>query len=347
LEPNDALNMGRLGIIGFFIASFAIQGCDGNKGNENSMRIVSQEALIEFNRKKLEGQTRLLDSIAQSWDAGFERPNQISPTGLRVWADETGTSEACLLEGDTIEWIGVLSLLDSTVLYQWSPENPLRFYWNRSDWPVGFHELAALLCDEGGGLALIPSHQGWGLSGWPPLIPQDAVLVLDVEQTVRHVDRSLVGDLSPNPLRERWNRLLDDFESGDWFGIPGWIDRPQLAASPCLAWYDPDARFDEEPNQVAVSMRTWHLASDAQDCTEMGLSTWEFSVHDEGQLLPVIAHLHELYPAYRRWECWCPVDLAFNQRGVPEADVDPEDVMGFQWELEAVATGGDDLSSVQ
>jgi hypothetical protein len=347
LESNDAQIMGRFGITGLVIAFASILGCDGNKESAVPPRIVSQEALIQFNQQKLAEQTYLLDSIAQSWDEEFGRPNQISPTGLRVWADETGTSEACLLEGDTIEWIGVLSLLDSTVLYQWSPENPLRFYWNRSDWPVGFHELAALLCDEGGGLALIPSHQGWGLTGWPPLIPQDAVLVVEVEQSVRPMGSRRSETPLPNPHRRRWNRLLDDFETGEWFGIPGWIDRPQLAASPCLAWYDPDSRFDAEPEQVTVSMRTWHLASEAQNCEELGFSTWEFSMHDEGQLLPVIAHLHELYPTFRRWECWCPVDLAFSSRGVPEADVQPEDVMGFQWELTSSTALGQDLTSVQ
>lgn len=347
LASFDSIVMKCLGCIGLLIFFFALAGCDGNQQHDEAVGFVSQEALIEFNQRKLATQTQLLDSIAQSWDEKFERPNQITPAGLRFWSAEARGSEACLEKGDTIEWVGQVSLLDSTVLYQWPHENPLSFYWDRSDWPAGFHEFASLLCDGGSGLALVPSHLGWGLSGWPPLIPQDAVLVVEVEQTVRHVRRSLADASVPNPLRKRWNRLLDDFESGEWFGIPGWIDQPQLAASPCVAWYDPHARFDGEPDQVTVSMRTWHLASDAQDCKDMGLSTWEFSVQDEGQLLPVIAHLHALYPAYRRWECWCPVDLAFSPRGVPEADIQPEDVMGFQWEMVPDAQKGRDLSNVQ
>jgi len=39
--------------------------------------------------------------------------------------------------------------------------------------------------------------------------------------------------------------------------------------------------------------------------------------------------------------------LAFSPRGVPEADIQPEDVMGFQWEMVPDAQKGRDLSNVQ
>lgn len=312
----------------------AIGGCGIGPDSEVPQKPVSEAELIAFNRKKLAEEIALLDSIAGSWTVSA--PPWRLPSGTRIWSEgNEWLRQHALNPGDTVRWVGEMSLLDSTVVMVWTEQEPFEFFWERSDWPRGFHDVAGFIGDEGAAMALIPSHEGWGLTGWPPVIPQDAVLVLKVNQWVsRHGTRSADVQTEPEEVQMlgEWNRLLDAFERGEWLGDTLWIASPQLAAAPCLAWFESDSMFDTMPNEIEARLRTWHRSQGGL-VRDLGWSQWNYSPGDDGQWIPVIDDLLKLYPAAKRWECWCPAFRAFGPSGVPEAGIQPSDVVGFQWSL--------------
>jgi hypothetical protein len=296
---------------------------------------VSQEDLIQFNRNKLVVEEAMLDSLSLQWSVMHKMTHDtITPAGLRAWSGQPWESRLRELEvGDTVSWIGEMRLIDSTLVMEWTDEAPFQFIWNRSDWPRGFHEFANLLGEVGEGECLIPSHLGWGLSGWPPLIPQEAVLWLNISQ---NASNNASVSLAPYSGRLQWNEMLNAFELGHWPGGSDWISHRQLAGSPCLAWYDAVDSFDTVPSALKIELRTFKWQGRELAPLTLGLTEWEFSRQDEGQLLPVLQELLQMYPKQKKWECWCPVDLAFGQEGVPEAGMSPSEVVGFQWALTEV-----------
>ncbi len=313
------------------IGSFGCQGIDEPSGPAR----ISQDELIEFNRNKLAAEKVLMDSLAVEWSVvRSEMQDSITPSGLYVWSDASVDEASAKLQvGDTVSWTGEMRLIDSTLIVEWTVEAPFQFIWNRSDWPRGFHEFADVLSKSGKGECLIPSHLGWGLTGWPPLIPQEAVLWLNVRQNTP--DQEAIS-LAPYSGRLQWNEMLDAFELGQWPGGSDWMDSRQLAGSSCLAWYDSSDSFDAIPSAFHIELRTVKWRGNDRAPLDLGLTQWEFNRGDEGQLLPVIQELVQRYPKQKRWECWCPVDLAFGQEGIPEAGIKPSEVVGFKWTLSEV-----------
>ena len=318
-------------------ALMACAGCGHERTPEPLKEVVTREDLLAFNQEKAERERLFIDSLVASIHSSVMPHYAETATGLRVWSsdrfEQPGTPLAL---GDTVQWVGELMLTDSTVLSTWTEEEPLRFLWNRSDWPAGFHELAALLADGQRAACLVPSHMAWGLTGYPPLVPQEAVLLLNIRQQMPGSGQ--VGLEVCYTYRHVWNALLDGMEEGVWPGDADWIQSPGLAASPCMAWYETDDgfEFDEPAEHVSVEMRTFRLTIDMDVPEDLGASSWDFDPSDGGQLLPVLADLQRLYPLKRKWACWCPADVVIDEPGMRALGVTKSDVLGFQWEFQAV-----------
>ena len=306
--------------------------------------MVTREDLLAFNQEKAEQERMFIDSLMASMHSSAMPYYVETLTGLRIWSSEPLQSlEGRLQPGDTVEWAGKLMLTDSTILASWSNEEPLQFAWNRSDWPAGFHELATILTDDQRATCIMPSHLGWGLTGFPPLVPQDAVLLLKTEQRLPNSSQPTANH---TPLVSAvWNALLDGMERGEWPGDSDWIEAPQLAASPCIAWYEEGEGFlfESKPARVSIELRTFRLLDKDGLLDDLGASSWDFDVQDDGQLFPVLADLQRLYPLKRKWACWCPADAVLGELGREALGVSDLDVLGFQWEFQAV----EDALSVQ
>jgi hypothetical protein len=311
------------------LACILIIGCKSAEEEKQAHRPVDRESLLAFNQEKASIERAFIDSlVAVHHDASLPHYRETS-TGLRMWTERVPADPGVMIQvGDTVQWVGQLMLTDSTLLMEWPADAPFRFIWNRSEWPAGFQEIAGFLGRGDSAECLIPSHLGWGLTGMPPLIPQDAVLWLRIQQ------------LSGPEKAQRpsaWNALIDRLEAGG-FPESDWIEAKSMAASPCLAWYEslPGYSFSAPPEIVRIDLRTMRMRSEDGVVMDLGQTSWDFNVNDGGQLLPVLADLHRLYPQPRKWACWCPVHLAFESEISKSAGFGPEDVVGFQWEMQTL-----------
>lgn len=321
----------------WWVALFVLTRCGTEQPVRPKLNVVTREDLLAFNQAKAEQERMFIDSLVASMHSSVMPHYVEMATGLRAWSSESFQQAAPLQLGDTVEWVGELMLTDSTVLSTWTKEEPFRFVWSRSDWPAGFHELASLLIDKQRAVSIVPSHLAWGLTGYPPLVPQEAVLVVDVEQ--RLPNSSQAAAINIREKRAVWNALLDGMERGEWPGDADWIEAPQLAASPCMAWYEGSAgfAFESTPERVSIELRTFRLSKKDGMLDDLGASTWDFDVRNDGQLFPVLADLQRLYPMRRKWACWCPSDAVLDESGREALGVSASDVLGFQWEFQAEA----------
>lgn len=321
-----------------------VTGCVNENPVGSKRNAVTSEDLLAFNQAKAVRERLFIDSLVASMHSSVMPHYEETATGLRAWSSEPFKSDGVHFQpGDTVQWCGELMLTDSTALYTWTDEEPLRFLWNQSDWPAGFHELASLLAHEQLATCIVPSHLAWGLTGYPPLVPQEAVLLLTVRQQLSF---SMQVEAEPNRVRRvLWNALLDGMEQGIMPGDSDWIRSPRLAASPCMAWYEGEDgfAFGQKPKHVSLDLRTFRLTSKDDRPEDLGASSWDFDPRNDGQLLPILGDLQRLYPLKRKWACWCPADVVLDRQGREALEVTEADVLGFQWEFEAM----DVLTSVQ
>jgi len=322
----------------WWFALFVLTRCGTEEPARPEWNMVTREDLLDFNQEKAEQERMFIDSLVASMHSSVMPHYLETATGLRAWSsDPFQQLKVPLQPGDTVEWVGELMLMDSSVLATWTKEEPFRFAFGRSDWPSGFHELASTLIDKQRAVCIVPSHLAWGLTGYPPLVPQEAVLLLDIEQRLPNFSQA--ATINTREKRAAWNALLDGMERGEWPGDADWIDAPQLAASPCMAWYEGRAgfAFESKPDRVSIELRTFRLSHKAGILDDLGASTWDFDVRDDGQLFPVLADLQRLYPLKRKWACWCPSDAVLDESGREALGVSTSDVLGFQWEFRAEA----------
>ena len=321
----------------WWAALFVLTRCGTEPPVSSERNVVTREDLLAFNQEKAEQERMFIDSLVAYMHSAAMPHYVETVTGLRVWSSEPlQPLEMRLQPGDTVEWVGELMLTDSTVLSTWTKEESLRFAWNRSDWPAGFHELATILTNQQRAVCIVPSYLSWGLTGYPPLVPQEAVLLLNIEQ--RMLNSSEAAAIKTRETRAIWNVLLDGMERGEWPGEADWIESPQLAASSCMAWYEGSEgfAFESKPDRVSIELRTFRLSNKDGLLDDLGASSWDFDVQDDGQLFPVLADLQRLYPLKRKWACWCPADAVLDETGRETLGVSTSDVLGFQWEFQAV-----------
>lgn len=323
-------------VLAFICASFF--ACDTSHQPGTTLPVSSND-LIELNQRKTKLEAVLIDSVSQAWNG---KPSFVrNSSGIRLLRGVEPATERFFEKGDTISWVGRAMLLDSTVLFDWGVDQPFSMIFEASNWPIGFHEVASGLAKTNSLSALIPSHLGWGLSGWPPLVPQDAVLWLDVDffkwnPLVKPKPVGVPGD--------SWDEFLGTIESGHWPQNNGWIHHKELMPGPCIFWSDSTATAERafiNGENIKITMRTFKSAIDKAGIVDFGWNEWSFQVGDDQQLLPVLEEMMRQYPQRTRWECHCPVVDAFGSMGVPSIGLASDDVVGFQWEWSIVDAPSD------
>ena len=325
----------------FVIACLFLWSCDASVSNRHSgsFQVVSAEDLIQFNLQKLQAQSELLDSLALQWgwvnSPGFQSLGSgllLAPRGRKV-IDSLLLNKPRVFNDDSVYWQIQLRLVDSTLVMDRGVNNPLVFHRLHSGWPAGFQQLAEYVLLGDSVECLIPAHMAWGLTGSPPLVPQDAALLL----RLRVLGNS--NEQSSQVNESNWMHVISSFESGSFLPDSQWCNQPVLLGSPCLAWGDVKGQGATEGpvlgTTVSLRMRTQVLRSD-DDIEDLGWRAWQFEWGNEGQCLPVLDELMTADLRFNRWECWCPAEKAFGSQGFPEAGIHAGDVIGFQWELEQI-----------
>ena len=311
-----------------------LNSCDSTVP-KNTSRAVSTLDLLAFNEQNAKMQAMLLDSIAtdRAWPA--EEGYSKNGSGVHVLRREPTDKLRLIEAGDTLYWTGRAMLLDSTVLFDWTIAKPFSLIVEASNWPDGFHEvgLEMNLADSLG--ALIPPHMGWGLSGLPPLVPQEAALWFELAfHDLRPALNSHPSSKQKSGLN--WNAWIDAFEAGDVKVDSDWLKSPYLVGGPCISWFDssqsPSNAVFRVGTRVEIAMRTFRPDFEGQSSEDFGWNRWSFVAGDDDQVLPVIEQLMRQHPKRNRWECHCPVHYAFGPKGLPQLGLLPEDVVGFQWE---------------
>jgi hypothetical protein len=316
------------------VVVFGILSC-GQENQIGSARTVSSMELLELNERKVRSQSALIDSIALAWAWTDATDFSHRPSGMRLRPLRSRAERLQMNDGDTIFWKGKAMLLDSTVVFDWPDSAPFSLIVNASNWPLGFHELATAMGEHEALEALLPSHLGWGLSGWLPMVPQDAVLWMQLEMVEL---RGQQTEAMKVDTLDKWNRLIDAFELGSWGADKDWITAPKLIASPCIAWCDESTELSglgwSTGDAVSISVRTFESGIGCDGSRDFGWNQWEFRMGDDQQVLPVLEMLMDQNRTQTRWECHCPVEYVFGSQGVPNANLLAGDIVGFQWEID-------------
>ncbi|MDG2208641.1 MAG: hypothetical protein P8K81_01500 [Flavobacteriales bacterium] len=302
-------------------------GCDQHDSLDFESQPVSMEDLVQLNAQKAKTQKALADSLIVQWGWNSDSSFVDLPSGLKiVYREKTGASSNSL--GDSVYWNVRVALIDSTTIMEWRPNNPLVFHRDFSMWPSGFHDVASMISTGDSVECLLPPHLAWGLTGQPPHVPQDAMIWLQIRA------------MPSKGADSAWMKMIANFESGNFQPDPAWLKSPELVGAPFLVWADQpmkllprDLRIGES---VKIRMRTMVVKDDVNEPVDLGWNEWSFVWGAEGQCLPLLEDLMVSRPNLSRWECWCPVSLAFGSSGLLQAGIEAADVVGFQWEIQRV-----------
>ena len=159
------------------LAALFLVSC-GSERNQSDPKVsqVTAAELLAFNAQKVAEQAALLDSLAPD-SQGFQ-----SDGGMRLkWCNAQRIhSPGPHPDGTIVSWSGEIGLANGETRLSFSSDDPLRLAIGFSDWPESFHEIARK-CALGDTIdCWIPAARAWGLTGYPPAIPQDAVIHLQI-----------------------------------------------------------------------------------------------------------------------------------------------------------------------
>lgn len=139
------------------------------------VRKVSAEDLIAYNQAKLSTQNILIADSTFTWG----EDSQSLRTIRWRWVEKGGEERpARHVDGTVVSWAAEVSLTDGSVRMSATAAEPLVMAIGLTDLPASFHDLAAMTIPGDSVEAWIPAAEAWGLSGKPPVIPQDAVIHL-------------------------------------------------------------------------------------------------------------------------------------------------------------------------
>ncbi len=138
----------------------------------------SQEDLIEFHRQRALEMDSLIDANTAQWEFVVRSGTGIRLERLDSIPDAPRVSE--LEEGTVLELHHKFSLLDGRVITRWEEDGPLAFEPGSTELPSGFHELIGQARIGDSLRALIPPIRAWGMSGLPPDIPQEAIILVEM-----------------------------------------------------------------------------------------------------------------------------------------------------------------------
>lgn len=160
----------------FTILALQAAACHDDKKQQTQVSEAQlQEDLIAYNRKKVGRENALINHYHDSLQLGMTK----SPTGLRYRVEHTGEGDSITF-GTKIEVNYSIYLLDSTLCYSSDLTGSRMIRVEESDEMPGMHELVQYMRIGDRAQGILPSRLGYGFTGDIEKIPQDAVLLIDV-----------------------------------------------------------------------------------------------------------------------------------------------------------------------
>ena len=138
----------------------------------------TQADLIAFHKQRAAQLDSLISAVASQWPGVTQ-----TGTGIRLeWLDRSpqATKVSDLPKGTVLELHHAFALLDDRVITSWQQDGPLAFELGATDLPTGFHEIIGSAALGDSVRALIPPSRAWGMTGLPPDIPQEAVILAEM-----------------------------------------------------------------------------------------------------------------------------------------------------------------------
>lgn len=160
-------------LFGFLLVVIAF-GCAEPATQRPISEAELREQLLDYNKSKVVEEDSLIERFMRHHRLDFERTN----TGMRYEIIQEGG--ATLAPGDVVEARYTIHLLDSTLCYDNTEGELLRFTIHGSDVAPGFHEMALVIGRNAKARAIWPARLGYGLSGDLDKIPLDAILLVDL-----------------------------------------------------------------------------------------------------------------------------------------------------------------------
>ncbi len=167
-----------LRFIFLLIFTISFVGCR-NRGDKTPKTPISEakrkleivnKALVDKDRERIKAyiERHKLDGMEENKSGLF----------FLVWGESTGPK---IKEGDIVYVSYKITLMDGTLCYQFTEDNPKEFLVGKGGVEAGL-EMAVLMMQQGQkGKFILPPHLGHGLLGDNDKIPPMAILVFDVE----------------------------------------------------------------------------------------------------------------------------------------------------------------------
>ena len=177
------MTQGKVEIAVLALSSLFFIGCTDSASKRSPIEAEqktrpSKKDLIEFHRQRAQEMDSLIDAKTAQWQSVTR-----SGTGIRSERLDSmpgAPSVAELETGTVLELHHKFSLLDGRIITQWKEDGPLAFEPGSTDLPSGFHELIGQAHIGDSLRALIPPIRAWGMSGLPPDIPQEAIILVEM-----------------------------------------------------------------------------------------------------------------------------------------------------------------------
>lgn len=150
-------------------------GCSDPRPTQQD-KVVTMDDLVRNNKRVHEEE---MATIAQ-YIKDKQWPTTQTATGLHYWIYENGAGNVAQLE-DMVTLAYQIELLDGTLCYQASAQEPKKFRVGRDNVESGLHEIAQLLRKGDKAKVILPSHLAFGLTGDSNKIPQNATVIYDLQ----------------------------------------------------------------------------------------------------------------------------------------------------------------------
>lgn len=315
------------GLSWLLIAGIFLGSCDPpravppNMPNAEERAQATRNRLRAFNAARFEQERQDVDSAAHAHSAEVEELSG----GMWLSLDEGGLGmfEQPPVAGDRVQWAWVAHNLNGDSLTSGEED----FVVEKDALPLCFHEVAKSTPWLGQGRFWTTSTTAFGASGIPGEVPPFTALEIDFSQRRPVLDRAWLAEVQQGTFEEEvWlNAFVEEAAPGAerLAQLPVWVD--------CIDC--------ESSAPAGRAMRLDILTVDAQAILE-GEQGREFSMEwvrgTPDQVVPALEKALLSQPGAEVLTVWTTSEYAFQQKGVPSADVRPRTPVRFDVQVSPV-----------
>ena len=159
-------------IIVFSFCSFTCKNNSPGNVDENKLK----EKLVEVNKIIVKTEEQQIEEFISRHGWSMDSTG----TGLRYMIDEKGHGKKPAPDNE-VQIACKIFLLDATLCYEYTRENPLEFTIGRKEVPKGIEEAVKLMNEGAEAKIIVPAHLGYGLLGDKDKIPGNSSLYVELE----------------------------------------------------------------------------------------------------------------------------------------------------------------------